>query len=103
MIEHLKVWLEPQTLMTADKSWATGQDSEIAAGILELFHLLPQQAVQLLESSQVISLDFLLVLTSFVLSLHQATSLLQLTVVWHITICPAWQIRSVQSSCPSEI
>ena len=53
LIEYLKIWLEPQSLLNTDKGWETGQDIEIAAGILDLFHLLPNPAVTLLESAQV--------------------------------------------------
>ena len=40
-------------MQAVTKSWDSGQDAEIAAAILELFHLLPTQAAKFLETSQV--------------------------------------------------
>lgn len=50
LIEHLKRWLEPEKLMAGPRSWELGEEPAIAALILELFHLLPAQAVKFLET-----------------------------------------------------
>ena len=50
LIEHLKHWLEPEKLMRPDSAWAPGDATTIAAAILNLFSLLPPQAVQFLET-----------------------------------------------------
>lgn len=51
LIEHLKNWLEPEKLVRPDCAWAAGEAPTIAAAILNLFHLLPKQAVQFLETN----------------------------------------------------
>ena len=50
LIEHLKAWLEPEKLAAQECAWSPGQAPEIAAAILELFHLLPPQAAGFLHS-----------------------------------------------------
>ena len=50
LIEHLKNWLEPEKLVRPDCAWAPGEAPTVAAAILNLFHLLPRQAVQFLET-----------------------------------------------------
>ncbi|KAL0020642.1 hypothetical protein WJX79_010395 [Trebouxia sp. C0005] len=50
LIEHLKKWLDTTKLLETPHSWEPGQESDIAAAILELFHLLPQQASKFLET-----------------------------------------------------
>ena len=52
LIDHLKKWLEPEKLLSVPRSWEPGQDADIAAAILNLFHLLPMQAAKFLETSQ---------------------------------------------------
>ncbi len=56
LIEHLKKWLDTTKLQETPHSWEPGQESDIAAAILELFHLLPQQASKFLETQGVCSL-----------------------------------------------
>ena len=53
LIEHLKKWLDTTKLLETPHSWEPGQESEIAAAILELFHLLPAQAAKFLETQGV--------------------------------------------------
>ncbi len=53
LIEHLKKWLDTTKLLETPHSWEPGQESDIAAAILELFHLLPQQASKFLETQGV--------------------------------------------------
>lgn len=53
LIEHLKKWLDTIKLLETPHSWEPGQESDIAAAILELFHLLPQQASKFLETQGV--------------------------------------------------
>lgn len=53
LIEHLKKWLDTTKLLETPHSWEPGQESDIAAAILELFHLLPQQAHKFLETQGV--------------------------------------------------
>ena len=55
LIEHLKKWLDTTKLLETPHSWEPGQESDIAAAILELFHLLPQQASKFLETQGVSS------------------------------------------------
>ena len=55
LIEHLKKWLDTTKLLETPHSWEPGQESDIAAAILELFHLLPQQAHKFLETQGVSS------------------------------------------------
>ena len=55
MIDHLKKWLDTTKLLETPHSWEQGQESAIAAAILELFHLLPQQASKFLETQAVLS------------------------------------------------
>ena len=40
-------------MAAVSKAWDSQQDAEVAATILELFHMLPAQAVKFLETSQV--------------------------------------------------
>eukprot|EP00958_Prasinococcus_capsulatus_P028071 scaffold6247_cov416-Prasinococcus_capsulatus_cf.AAC.17 len=49
LMEHLKKWLEPEKLAQASQTaWKPGEEPKIAAGILELFHLLPAAASRFL-------------------------------------------------------
>lgn len=50
LIDHLKKWLEPEKLLAVQHSWDPGQECQIAAAILDLFHLLPPPAVKFLET-----------------------------------------------------
>ena len=50
LIDHLKKWLEPEKLVAVPCSWEAGQEAVIAGAILDLFHLLPSQAVKFLET-----------------------------------------------------
>ena len=50
LIDHLKKWLEPDKLTQMGHEWASGQEAEVAAATLRLFHLLPLQAAKFLES-----------------------------------------------------
>ena len=50
LIDHLKKWLEPDKLTQMGHEWADGQEAEVAAATLRLFHLLPSQAAKFLES-----------------------------------------------------
>lgn len=50
LIDHLKKWLEPEKLLVVQHSWDPGQECQIAAAILDLFHLLPPPAVKFLET-----------------------------------------------------
>ncbi len=63
LIEHLKKWLDTTKLLETPHSWEPGQESDIAAAILELFHLLPQQASKFLET-QGVSNNYLTALTA---------------------------------------
>ena len=51
LIDHLKKWLEPEKLLAVQHSWDPGQECQIAAAILDLFHLLLPHAVKSLETS----------------------------------------------------
>lgn len=51
LIDHLKKWLEPDKVVTLPHSWDTGEEAAVAAATLNLFHLLPNQAVKFLETS----------------------------------------------------
>ena len=53
LIDHLKKWLDTTKLLETPHSWEPGQESDIAAAILELFHLLPPQAAKFLETQGV--------------------------------------------------
>lgn len=52
VIEHLRKWLEPDQhlAMLSERAWAPGQEREVATAMLDLFHLLPAQAVKFLET-----------------------------------------------------
>ena len=50
LIDHLKKWLEPEKLLAVQHSWDPGQECQMAAAILDLFHLLPPPAVKFLET-----------------------------------------------------
>lgn len=50
LIDHLKKWLEPDKLAGGGHAWASGQEVQVAAATLHLFHLLPPQAAKFLES-----------------------------------------------------
>ena len=50
LIDHLKKWLEPEKLTSAGHAWTAGQEAQVAAATLHLFHLLPPQAAKFLES-----------------------------------------------------
>ena len=52
LLEHLKRWIESDGGMGFQKSWSPADDSKIAAGILELFHLLPDSASSFLETQK---------------------------------------------------
>ena len=49
MIEHLKKWLDPEKLRRDTKSWGPGEDLNVAAAIMDIFHLLPPAASNLVE------------------------------------------------------
>jgi transformation/transcription domain-associated protein len=51
LIDHLRKWLEPEKLLTERTAWERGQDAAIAAALLDLFHLLPNQASKFLETT----------------------------------------------------
>ncbi len=50
MIDHLKNWLEPAKLLAVQHCWEPGQEAEIAAGMLDVFHKLPNKTKELLET-----------------------------------------------------
>lgn len=49
-MDHLRKWLEPDKLLAAPHHWEPGQEADIAAATLALFHLLPPQAAKFLET-----------------------------------------------------
>lgn len=49
-IEHLKCWLDPEKLLKGQTSWKPGEEGDVAAEILQLFHLLPRSASKFLET-----------------------------------------------------
>lgn len=50
LLDHLARWLEPEAYLTGARAWRAGEEAEVAAAILGLFHLLPK-ASKFLESS----------------------------------------------------
>ncbi|WIA37453.1 hypothetical protein OEZ86_014371 [Tetradesmus obliquus] len=51
LIEHLKNWLDPDTLLQAGPfQWKSGEEVAIAAAVLDLFWRLPKTAVKFLET-----------------------------------------------------
>lgn len=53
LIDHLKKWLDPESLAGTECGWAADESADIAAAILDLFHRLPPAAVQFLETKGV--------------------------------------------------
>lgn len=51
LLDHLRKWTDPEAFLTGQVSWKAGEEAEVAAAILDLFHLLPRTAVKFLESS----------------------------------------------------
>jgi len=49
LLEHLNKWTEPQKI-AATKIWKDGEETKIAASIIDIFHLLPPAAGKFLES-----------------------------------------------------
>jgi len=42
LLDHLRNWLEPDKILNEQHSWKAGEEVQVAAGIMDLFHLLPQ-------------------------------------------------------------
>ena len=53
LIDHLRKWLDPKQLLETKAEWERGQEAQVAAAILDLFHLLPPQAAKFLETQAV--------------------------------------------------
>lgn len=53
LLDHLRMWYDPESNLGFQKGWTIAEDSEIAAAILELFHLLPDPASSFLETQKI--------------------------------------------------
>ncbi|CAD7696024.1 unnamed protein product, partial [Ostreobium quekettii] len=52
LLDHLRKWLDPDSLMSTQRAWQPEDDPKIAAALLELFHLLPSSASSFLETQK---------------------------------------------------
>ena len=100
LLDHLRCWLNPESLNLADKCWENNQNCETAASILELFHLLPAQAVTLLESSTVntVSLSPPIIMVPFCLSCKSLAKWAIVAVTHAIVISPELTTRISKAS-----